>query len=240
MTFPPPVTGLNAEYFGDSGGATAYYYWVQAVYPSGRANFAGPVLVTAPAAFSKNNVALVTWNPMPGAMFYDVVRTTTSAAPTGTATIGLAVGITKNSYTDFGEALFSYTVVAGGVVGLASLNTVKATYDFTVDGGAQGVITPVLTALIKSGSIIVACTVHVLVALTSGGSATIAIGTTAGSAANSLKTATAVASYSLAAVLNGTATFAAPVLMTADGSIDITVATADLTAGKMDIIVTYL
>lgn len=241
MTFPPPVTGLTAEYFGDSGGSTNFYYWVQAIYPSGRANFAGPAHVVTPAALSKNNVVLVQWNPMPGAIMYDVLRTTSATPPTGTATNAIAIGKTANSITDNGDALVSYTVVAGGVVGLASLKTVQAHYDFSVDGGAQGAITPAQTALIPSGSVIVAATIKVsATALGSTGSATIAVGTTAGSAANSIKTATAVASYSANALLNGTVTFAAPVLMTADGSIDITVATADLNAGIMDIFVTYI
>lgn len=123
--------------------------------------------------------------------------------------------------------------------GQGLLRIARAKYDFAVDGGAQGAITPALTATIPDNAIIIGGTINSTTAATSGGSATISVGTTAGSSATSLLGATAVASFSLDAKINSAATFAAPVKMTAAGNINITVATADLTAGVIEVTILY-
>lgn len=233
---PPIPLGLRTAYFGDSGGATDRYYWVRANYSGGQSNFAGPVKVTTPASLSKNNIVLLTWSPMPQAISYDIVQTTTNVRPTVAASVGLAVGWDHNSYVDDGTVtLFSYTPFASARGGIGGLQTFKAKYDFTVDGGAQGLITPVATILIPKNTILVGGTINSTVAVTSLGSATLAVGTSAGSAANSILAATAKATLSLDAMVNSAITFAAPVKMSADGNVTVTVATADLTAGVVEI-----
>jgi hypothetical protein len=125
-------------------------------------------------------------------------------------------------------------------LGTGLVRFAHALYDFSVDGGAVGAITPSKTAVIPANAIIVGCTVNSPTAVTSGGSATVAVGTSAGSAANSLLTATAKASLSANALVNGAATFAAPVKMTAPGSITVTVGTAALTAGVIEVFAFYV
>src|SRR4051812_40771085 len=72
-----------------------------------------------------------------------------------------------------------------------SLRMARAKYDFAVDGGgAPGLITPATNAVIPDNAIIVGGLCNSTTALV-GSSTTIAIGTSAGSSANSLKTATA-------------------------------------------------
>lgn len=119
----------------------------------------------------------------------------------------------------------------------------RATYDFAVDGGAVGLITPAVGAnyILPSGSIILGGIIDIVTTFTSGGSATIAVGTSAGSAANSLKAALAVASWTagLLAVIP-VFTAATMVKLTADGTITLTVATAALTAGKAEIKLLYI
>lgn len=109
-----------------------------------------------------------------------------------------------------------------------------AVYDFTVDGGAVGEI--VLAAPVYDNETIVDGLICTDVDVASaGGTATIAVGTSAGSAADSLKAATAEASFAVNTTLptvplgHGTG----EVKLTADGFISITVAVEDLTGGKI-------
>jgi hypothetical protein len=233
---PPIPLGLRASYFGNSGGATDRYYWVRANYSGGQSNFAGPIKVTTPAALDSNNQVLLTWAPMPQAISYDIVQTTTSTRPTVSAAIGCAAGHDRNSFVDQGVTLFTYIPFPSGRAG-GLLTAFKAKYDGTVDSLVQGAVTPVQTAVIPKNTILIGATINPTVAVTSGGSATVAVGTTAGSAANSILTATAKATLSLDALVNGTVTLAAPVKMSADGSINITIGTADLLGGTIEITV---
>lgn len=233
---PAAPTGLKAAYFGASGGSTSRYYWVRALYPSGRSAIAGPILVTTVATLTKDSRVLVTWDPMPGAVGYDLLQTTSSTLPTTTASIAVATGLDANSYSDEGVTLASYRIWPAGTRSQC-IQVFHAIYDFAVDGGAQGEIVPALTVQIPKNVILIGATLDVPAAFTSGGAATVAVGTTAGSAANSIRVATAIATLSLNALVNGSVTFAAPVKMSAAGNISVTVAAADLTAGKMEILV---
>lgn len=126
--------------------------------------------------------------------------------------------------------------------GLNLVRTARAKYVFATDGGVVGLITPALTAVIPDNAIVFGALVNAITAPTSGGAATIAIGTTAGSAGNSIKVATAIATYTIDSVLPGTPVFTAGTAfkMTAAGSINITVAAVDLTAGVIEITVFYV
>ena len=130
-------------------------------------------------------------------------------------------------------------LAASSAFGLGVLRTARAKYDFAVDGGTIGAITLATTATLPDNAVIVGATLNSTTAATSGGAATIAVGLTAGGAADTIKTAEAVGSFSADALINGTVTFAAPAKMTAAGNINITVATADLTAGVVEITVYY-
>lgn len=131
------------------------------------------------------------------------------------------------------------SVAGSSAVGTNNMNVAHAIYSFAVDGGAIGAITPVSTVVIPANAIIVGATINSTTAVTSAGSATLAVGTTAGSSATSILAATAKASLSLDALINGVPVFATPVKMSAAGSIDVTVGTAVLTAGVVEIFVYY-
>ena len=124
-------------------------------------------------------------------------------------------------------------------IGVNGMNVAHAIYSFAADGGVIGAITPVSTAVIPNNAIIVAATINSTTAVTSAGAATLAVGTTAGSSASSILAATAKASLSLDALINGVPVFATPVKMTAAGSINVTVGAATLTAGIVEIFVYY-
>jgi hypothetical protein len=120
------------------------------------------------------------------------------------------------------------------------LRVAHAKYDFAVDGGVVGPITPAISDTIPDNAILVGGTVNSPTAVTSGSSATVSIGTTAGSSAAALLAATAKATLSADAVLNAVPTLAVPVKLTAAGKINITVAVGDLTAGVIEVWVYYI
>lgn len=122
--------------------------------------------------------------------------------------------------------------------GLGILGVAHAIYSFATDGGAS--CTPALNALIPAGAILIGATVNPTTAVTAAGSATVGIGTTAGSTTTSLLAATGKASLTLDALINGVPTLAAPVKMTAAGNISVLIATGPLTAGVIEIFVYFV
>lgn len=140
-------------------------------------------------------------------------------------------------------SLDATTLTKGGVSVLTTstgLRVAHAKYDFAVNGGAQGLITPTDSDTLPDNAIIVGGQINSTTAVTSDGSATVAIGTSAGSSATAIKGATGKASYSADALLNVVPTFAAAVKLTAAGTITFTIGTADLTAGVIEVFLFYV
>lgn len=231
----PSVTGLTARLFGSQTtiGSTTRYYQVQAIYPDGRSGWAYITITDTPASISPGNQVLVSWNASPGAIGYDVVQTTTSAAPTGTATIGESVGQWKNSFSDIGLALFSYTAIAPTTY--LSQNNVSAVahflYSFAVDGGAVSTITPVNSDTIPTNAFIVEAFILIETALagTSGGTVSVGIGSTN----NSLLAATAYGTLNSDTFIAGIPQ-TTPFQLAAAAQITIGVAVHALTAGIVE------
>lgn len=151
--------------------------------------------------------------------------------------VGLAI------YTNTGTTalpVWTQGAAANSVAtGTNTFNVAHAIYSFATDGGAISTITPVLTAAIPANAIMVGATINPTTAATSGGSATIAVGTSAGSSTTSILAATAVASFTTDALINGVPVFATPRKMTAAGNVTVTIATATLTAGIIEVFVYY-
>jgi len=130
--------------------------------------------------------------------------------------------------------------------GLTNLNTstglrvAHCKYDFDVDGGVQGTIAPTNSDTLPDNAILVGGTINSTTAVLSNGSATVGIGTSAGSSTTSIKGATGKASFTLDAVLNAVPVFATPVKLTAAGTITFTIGAADLTAGVIECWVFYV
>lgn len=230
----PAPGGVTATYVGSAGGSTTRYYWVQAIYPSGKSLLQrSNALASTLAGLDHNNVVYVEWQPLIMAIGYNVYYSTSTTQPrSGAILIGT---VTAPNFTDSGQSNSPGTAV----VAVDGLRCAHARYDFAIDGGgAPGLITLAQSDVIPAGAIMVGGTLNPTTALV-GSSTTIAVGTSAGSAANSLKTATAEATYSIDAVLNIVPVFATPVKMSADGTITVTTAVAALSAGVMDIFVLY-
>lgn len=130
----------------------------------------------------------------------------------------------------------------GGIVEKKTVRTIKAVYDFSVLGGSSAAAISLknydgTTAVIPNSAIVRNCVIDVITTPTTSTSATIAIGT--GQAANDLKTATAVASYTglMACIPVGSA--ASSIKMTADRTPTVTVATGFVTSGKINVLIDY-
>jgi hypothetical protein len=123
------------------------------------------------------------------------------------------------------------------------VGTAKFQYDFSLDGGAIGLITPGNSPIIPAKAIILGGTIDVTTALTSGGSATIALGLSAGGGgAAAILAATAVASWTAGITLVTIPKFttATYIKMTADGRMTLTVATAALLTGVFNVNLVYV
>jgi len=101
-------------------------------------------------------------------------------------------------------------------------------YDFAVDGGAESTIG--MGVIIPANSVITYGFAKVVTQLTSGGSATIAVGWTGGTGV--LLAATAVASWTAGTILEGVDLIVAMLEATADRELAVTIVTAALTAGR--------
>lgn len=143
-----------------------------------------------------------------------------------------------NSLWGWGKELFNAPNQLGG---FSELHTAKMTYDFAVDGGVIGLITPANSPTLPNKAVILGGTIDITTALTSGGSATISLGTSAGSGPASLKALTAVATWAAGQLAMIPVFTAATYLkLTADGKLTLTVAVADLIGGKFDVQVVFL
>lgn len=105
---------VSAQYYGDSGGSTQYWYWVQAGYALGYGNVSLTGAAVTVLSLSHANVVAVNWTPCATALFYHVWRTTTNAAPTtGTGQCIAAFYPTANGLVDNG--IVAFTQAAGTV-----------------------------------------------------------------------------------------------------------------------------
>jgi hypothetical protein len=109
----------------------------------------------------------------------------------------------------------------------------RVTYDFAVDGGAVSTFD-----LFTAGADVVLKSFHAYVktAATSGGSATVALGVTGSATAFVDTTAGAVANLTANAVLGSAI---APRRLPSGSKVIMTVGTAALTAGKIEVVVEY-
>lgn len=123
----------------------------------------------------------------------------------------------------------------------------KLTYSFAQNGGAIGTIIPYqaktpggiydATASLPKNAIVTGCFIDVITAPTSLGSPTIAFST--GKTAADLKAATAIGSYTGIVACIPTGSAATAIKLTADVTPTMTIATAALTAGQINLHIFY-
>lgn len=131
----------------------------------------------------------------------------------------------------------NFDTVETAITKIEGLNVTKFTFDTaakdanTTPASNKTVAAHPLAVKIPDNAIIVYGHVDVIAAVTSGGSATVAIGLVSGT---DLLVATAVTSLTLAAQLPMAAVIAAPIKLTAEKAVTVTVGDVALTAGKID------
>ena len=130
-------------------------------------------------------------------------------------------------------------VVTNDKLGSRVLHVKKFTYDFSVAGGAVGIIALTddrgNTQTLPDNAVIISSHIEVLTGVTSGASATVAFGI--GGTPALFLAATGKASLGAGVTLLGEAS--TPTKLTAAKSVIATVATAPLTAGKFNVWVRY-
>jgi len=126
---------------------------------------------------------------------------------------------------------------ANDQVGAGGAQNIKATYDFSIDGGGIGTIQIFNSIVIPAGMIIYGGLLDVPVSLNGGGGATVAIGFGTGAQSAALKAATGFATYSAGSIiaLIPVWTAASAVQVAVDSKLSVTIAVAALTAGKISI-----
>lgn len=121
--------------------------------------------------------------------------------------------------------------------------TARGQYDFAVNGGVQGTIALMGGTLIPAASIIIGGFIYVTTAVTSLGAATVAVQC---EAAGDIVATTGKATWTtglktiLPADTTGSIAASPRVLTSAVRDISIVIATADLTAGKFDVVLHYI
>jgi len=124
-----PVTGASAVTVGANRGQNIYY-WVVARTPSGYTAPSGVVAFNTVgiANLDSSNYVTISWNSVPLATGYDVIRSSTASYPASTSCASCAVVLNQAGVTfnDQGGALSAYP--PGG-----SLGVTDATGTFTVD-----------------------------------------------------------------------------------------------------------
>jgi predicted RecA/RadA family phage recombinase len=163
---------------------------------------------------------------------WDDVNKVVTALPTTFGSVGYFETAALAGDATVPVVLSGAPTVAGG------LNVAHAIYNFAVDGGAS--CTPVFNSVIPANAIIIGVTINSTTAALAAGAATVGIGTTAGSTTTSLLAATAKTSLTIDALLAGVPTRAAPIKMTAAGSISFLIATGPLTAGIIEVFVEFV
>lgn len=127
-------------------------------------------------------------------------------------------------------------VTAGSQMGHQKI--ARGLYDFATDGGAVSTIT-LRGDTIPSGAIVTDVFMQVNTALTSGGSATVAVGIETTSDVQSAAAYSGAPWSTTGAKRTTFVSTTAPITTTAARSITATVATAALTAGKFTVVVAY-
>jgi hypothetical protein len=132
----------------------------------------------------------------------------------------------------------------GDKVVAETVHTLRASYSFAVQGGRTSSsinlidVSTGIAAVLPKGAIITHCAIDVVTTPTSGGASNIAIGS--GQAANDLKAALAVASYTGLVACVPVGTVGTSIKLTADRTMTMRVDTNTLIGGKFYVIVQYV
>lgn len=107
---PQPVSSATGVVQGNPG-PRILYYWIVTNALIGSSAPAGPFIVPlAPNTLTASNSVSLSWAAAPGAITYDVLRTTSPAAPVGACNCAVATAIAGTTASDQSNTLGAYTV----------------------------------------------------------------------------------------------------------------------------------
>lgn len=132
----PQAPGATAQYYRTIGGSTSLYYWVVANFAYGKSTLSNTVTVTnTPGSTSKQDFVQLSWGAVPGAISYDVLKSTSSTIPVGSCTCGLITSITAPGFKDDGtiSALSTYVVTTPQTAQFGSINSDSTAGAITLD-----------------------------------------------------------------------------------------------------------
>lgn len=116
LIFPVAPPAPTVRFFGTTA-STSYFYWVIARYPWGiSAPSASGAITNGSASLSSANVINASWANLTSATGYDLLRTASNVAPTGSCNCALVVNTTSTSYNDIGNSLLTYTRATAGLI----------------------------------------------------------------------------------------------------------------------------
>lgn len=120
---PITVTGISAA--PSVQGSTAYFYWVVAHVGAEVSAPQGPAVITnGPTTLSSSFYNSIQWSEAAGATSYDVLRSSSSATPSGACNCAVITGTSNLSAIDQSNSLLSYTVsTSADQINLICLNT---------------------------------------------------------------------------------------------------------------------
>ncbi|MDE2107039.1 MAG: hypothetical protein KGL39_58065, partial [Patescibacteria group bacterium] len=140
-------------------GSTTYYYWVVSKFTLGNsAPSLAAETTTSAATLSSYNYNAISWSSVTGANTYDVLRTSTSTAPTGSCNCAVATGVSGTSENDQSNSLSSYTVstYAGNTtfnITNTAVGAAESALNFTADHGTKFSIDNIKGVTISGGAI---------------------------------------------------------------------------------------
>lgn len=139
----PSLSGMNKNLISGqvigTAGTQTYWYWVVTRFPGGSSTAVGPVqVIKAPDTLSVSNYVQVNFQPVTGATGYDLLRTTTSIFPNGTANIAVTQNTASTQINDQSNSLSSYTLnsvtSAYGAMYLNNRDYSTPQYEFSING----------------------------------------------------------------------------------------------------------
>lgn len=154
MSAPPPPSATNISTQVINGGNSTYYYWIVANYPIGKVISNSSVVFRAPDIYSSSSHVNVGWSVATGATSYDVLRTTTATAPTGTTNSRVSLAQTTTSFNDTIVTPSSYALTPlasafNGAISIDNTNNATAMLGWTLPAVT---LFPVTTLLFGDGS----------------------------------------------------------------------------------------
>ena len=104
---PTGVTQISTSVHGNIG-SKQYYYWVVANFAIGQAGATNSFVRNAPDTLTGSNYVTITWNPVVGAINYDVLRTTTPYIPSP-CTCRIVLHTANTTYNNNNTSISAYT-----------------------------------------------------------------------------------------------------------------------------------